>query len=145
MLKTKPPKYQAAFTLLELIVVIAVLAIVATYVLTRPDSSSAYRNDSVIEQIISSGRLAQQLSMNDSARAFVLSIQANQVNLLVDGSPFVSGNMSYPLNFGSQVTLSPITNITFSSLGETTATTINVQVDTTNQVCFEASGHIQRC
>lgn len=145
MKQFKPPLTQAAFTLLELIIVVTVVAILATYIAARPDTSSSYQHDSVVDQIISAGRLAQQLSMNDSDRTFSLSIQANQIDLLADGSSFNSGSVSYPLNFGSNVTLSPVTTISFNNLGTTTATTINVQMTSTIQVCFEASGYIQRC
>lgn len=145
MKQFKPPFIQAAFTLLELIIVVALIAILATYIAARTDSSTDYQQDSVAEQLISAGRLAQQLSMNDSARTFSLSIQANQINLLVDGSSFSSGSVSYPLNFGSNVTLSPVTTINFDNLGMTTATTITVQMTNSSQVCFEASGYIRRC
>ncbi len=140
-----PPDHLAAFTLLELIITIVILAILAVYVQSRFSSSSSYQENTVAEQIISAGQLTQQLSMNDSSRSFSLSIEANQINLLADGSPFSSGTMNFPLNFGSQVNLSPITSIIYSSMGETSDTTISVQVDNTVQVCFEASGYIHQC
>ncbi len=141
----KPPEHQAAFTLLELIIVIVILSIVSIYVLTRPDSASTYRQDAVIEQIIASATLTQQLSMNDSARTFALNIQSNQISLTEDGNPFSGGTTSYPLSFGSQVTLSPVTTVSFDTLGRTTAITVAVQTDTTKNVCFEASGYVHRC
>ena len=141
----KPPFQQAAFTLIELIIVVAILAILATYILTRPDSSQDYQQDAVIERLISSGRLAQQLSMNDSTRNFVLSIQANQIDLTVDGSSFASASINYPLTVSSNVTLSPVTTITFDNLGQTSSTTISVQGASTQQVCFESGGMIREC
>ena len=141
----KPPNRQAAFALLELIVVAVILAIISSYAFTRFSSSSSYRQDVIIEQIISAGHLTQQLSMNDSSRTFLLSIQTNQINLLADGISFSASGMNFPLVFDSKVVLSPISAISFDSLGRTTATTINVQLGNSRNVCFEASGLIHRC
>ncbi len=137
--------HRAAFTLLELIIVVVILGIIAAYVQSRFSSSDSYQQDSVVEQIISAGQLTQQLSMNDSARSFSLQIQAHQINLLVDGAPFTASIMNFPLNFGSKVTLSPITNISFDNLGSTSGQTVNVQIGTTEQICFEVSGYIHQC
>lgn len=137
--------FQAAFTLLELIIVVIILAIIGVYVQARFSSSDSYQQDTVIEQIISAGQLTQQLSMNDSSRNFSLSIQANQINLLSDGTAFSLGDVSFPINFGSKVTLSPVTSVVFDNLGATTAKTITVQLGETRQVCFESSGYIHRC
>lgn len=141
----KPPKYQAAFTLLELIISVVIIAILASYIQTRFVSSAGFMEDTVIEQIISAGQLTQQLSMNDSTRSFSLSIEPHQINLLADGITFSSGLMNFPLTFSSKVTLSPVTSIVYSSLGETLGTTINVLADESMNVCFEASGYIHRC
>ena len=143
--KFKPPVYQAAFTLLELIIVVAILAILVTYVQTRPDSSSAYYQDTIAEQLVASGRLAQQLSMNDSARNFALQITANQIDLTVDGVSFSAASENFPIIINNSLTLSPATTITFNNLGETSGTTITVQSDTAKLVCFESSGLIHRC
>ena len=150
MIYRKPPQNQAAFTLLELIIVIAITAILAAYILTRSHSSGSYQQDSVVEQIISAGRLAQQFAMNDSARAFSLSIQANQIDLYEDsGSGDVSispGSINFPLDFGSTVTLTPTSKISYDRQGTTTAITISVKVDSiTKDICFESSGYIHRC
>ena len=146
MLKNfKPPAHQAAFTLLELIIVVAILTILTTYITTRPDSSRDYSQDAVAEQVIAAGRLAQQLSMNDSSRAFSLSLAANQISVLADGAPFSAGSTSYPIAVDSQLTIAPVSNIIFDRLGQTTAVTISVTGNSTSQVCFEASGLIRRC
>ena len=145
MIESKPPFKQAAFTLLELIIVIAVLAIISSYILTRPDTSSDYQQDAIVEQLISSGQLAQQLSMNDSARAFSLVISANQIDLLADGVSFTTGNIGYPINVPAAITLNPAIVINFDNLGSTAGTIINVQGTTTDQVCFDAGGAIRQC
>jgi len=144
-MNTKPPLSLAAFTLLELIVVIVILAVVSSYVFTRFSQSSGYRQDTIVEQIISAGHLAQQLSMNDSSRTFSLSIQPSQINLLVDGVSFSTAGTSFPLIFDNSVNLSPTVNIVYDSLGETTATTVTLQLDTNQDICFESSGFIHRC
>ncbi len=145
----------AAFTLLELIIVISVLAILAIYIQSRPSSSNSYQQDTVIEKIISAGRLTQQLQMNDSTRNFSLSIQTNQIELLqnfvnppsadVSISP---GSVSFPLSFGTKISLSPPSTIIFDRLGgKATASTIIVAIDgePNKSVCFETSGYIRRC
>lgn len=141
----KPPLKQAAFTLIELIIVIIILAILASYVVSRFSSSDSFKQDAIIEQIISAGQLTQQLSMNDSSRSFSLSIQSNQINLLADASPFSAAGLEFPLVFDSSVTISPVVNISFDSWGETSATTISVQLGSTINICFESSGLIHRC
>jgi prepilin-type N-terminal cleavage/methylation domain-containing protein len=139
----KPPQLQVAFTLIELIIVVIILAIISAYTFAKFSSSSGYRLDATAETIIASGQLTQQLTMNDSLRSFSLSIQANQIDLLDGGSSFASGD--YPIQFDSSISLSPITTITFDSLGQTTATTITVSAGPSVDICFEASGLIRRC
>ena len=142
---SKPPFKQAAFTLIELIIVLIIVGILASYVATKFSSSDKFEQDSIASQIISAGQLTRQLSMNDSTRNFSLSIQSNQINLLVDGAPFSVGNTSFPIVFDSSVSLSPTTTINFDSWGTTTQTTIAIQVGTTANVCFEQSGFIHQC
>jgi len=133
-----------AFTLLELIIVIILLAIISSYVFTRFSSSTGYRLDAAVEQIISAGQLTQQLSMNDSQRNFSLSIQSSQVDLLVNGTGFTGAN-EFPIVFDSSITISPLSNITFDGLGRTTARTITVTSADSTSICFESSGLIHRC
>ncbi|MCW8875622.1 MAG: type II secretion system GspH family protein [Kangiellaceae bacterium] len=141
----KPPFKQAAFTLLELIVVIVVLSILAVYVQARFQDDDSYQKDVAVEQLISLARLTQQLAMNDSSRAFLLNIQTNQIDLLADGVSLAGSVSGVPVNLSSKVTLAPASNISFNSLGETTATTITVTVNTTQNVCIESSGYVRRC
>jgi prepilin-type N-terminal cleavage/methylation domain-containing protein len=145
--RIKPLSRQAAFTLLELIIVILILAIMAAYVQTRPSSSNSYKQDTVVEQIISSARLAQQLHMNDSSYVFRLVVQANQIDLQRDGASFSPSTLNFPLNFGANVTLAAtITPINFDRLGATTLNQINITIDGISKtVCLESSGYIHRC
>jgi prepilin-type N-terminal cleavage/methylation domain-containing protein len=141
----KPPSNQAAFTLIELIIVIVLAGILGSYAVSRFSSSDGYRLDTTAEKIISAGQLAKQLSMNDSARTFSLQIQANQVNLLVDGAPFNGGGVVFPLAIESSITLSPVTNVVFDGWGNTTAATITISGIESRAVCFEASGLVRSC
>jgi prepilin-type N-terminal cleavage/methylation domain-containing protein len=141
----KPPSFQAAFTLLELIIVIVVLTILSSYIFTQPDSSERYRRDTASEQLLIAASLAQQLSMNDSSRSFSLEIQPNQIDIQVDGSSLNVGSFNYPITLDSQVSLSPTVSLVFDQLGRTSATTITVQTDTAQLVCIEASGFVHRC
>lgn len=143
--RIKPPLNQAAFTLIELIVVVILLAIVSSYVFTRFSSSSSYKLDTIVEQIISAGHLTQQLSMNDASRVFSLNIQTSQIDLLVDGSSFSAGGMDFPLIFDSNVILSPTPTISFDSWGTTSTITIAVQLGNSQNICFESTGFIHRC
>jgi MSHA pilin protein MshC len=140
----KPPQYQAAFTLIELIIVVIILGILSAYIFSRGQSSGVYKQDAALAQIIAAGQLAQQLSMNENARNFSLSIQANQIAVQVGGSNFNAGATSYPLVFDSSITLSPTGTIAFDSQGETSATTITIN-GSTSSVCFETSGYIHKC
>lgn len=124
---------------------IIILSVISSYTLSKFSSSGGYKQDSIIEQIISAGQLVQQLSMNDSDRAFSLSIQSNQINILVDGTSFSASGTDFPLVFDSAVTLLPSTLITFNRLGETTTTTVNILLENSSNVCFESSGWIHQC
>jgi prepilin-type N-terminal cleavage/methylation domain-containing protein len=147
MTNSKPPIKQAAFTLLELIIVVLILAILAAYIQSRPSSSNSYRQDTVVEEIISSARLTQQLHMNDSSYVFRLVIQTNQIDLQRDGVSFSPSNIDFPLNFGNSVTLSStISPINFDRLGGTTLNQVNISVDgIIRSICFETSGYIHQC
>lgn len=145
MKNLKPLYLQAAFTLFELLLVLIILVILASQIQSRFLSSNDFNQDSVTAQIISAARLTQQLSMNDSSRSFVLIIQANQIDLQVDGTSINLETLDFPINFGSQITLSPIGNIVFDSLGSTTLQILNVQGNSIQQICFEASGYIHLC
>lgn len=141
----KLPRNQAAFSLLELIVVVIILSIVASYALTRFSDSNDYQIDTIAEQIISAGHLTQQLSMNDSSRIFSLSIETNQIDLRVDGVSFIATGTEFPLVFDDNLTLSPTSNIVFNSLGETTQLNLAIQLGNTVNICFESAGLIHRC
>ncbi len=145
MIECQPPYKQAAFTLIELIIVIIILGVLSIYIQSFFSTSSSYREDEVVEQIISSARLTQQLAMNDSTRNFSLVIASNQINLLVDGATFSQTGLTYPLQLGDQVTITPQATVMFDSLGRTPALTLNVLVEIGTQVCFESSGFVHRC
>ncbi|MGB0495083.1 MAG: hypothetical protein ACPGJI_01910 [Kangiellaceae bacterium] len=145
MMKKKPSLKTGAYSLIEFIITLLILSIVAIYIQSKFSSSDPYKQNTTVAQLISTARLAQQFSMNDSARAFVLKIQANQIDLTEDGSSMSIGTLNFPIALESGVTLSPITDITFNSLGETTSVTIQVSANTAQSVCFESSGYIHKC
>ena len=145
MIIPRPFAKQTAFTLIELVITLLILGIVAIYVQSKFSSSAGYKENTVIAQIISSARLTQQLSMNDSARSFYLIIQSNQIDLQDDGGSLSIGSTNYPISIESGVTLSPATTITFGQLGETVNLVLNVSAETTQQICFETSGYIHQC
>lgn len=145
MVTTKPFAKQTAFTLIELVITLIILGIVAIYVQSKFSATDSYKANTVIAQIISSARLTQQLTMNDSDRNFSLIIQSSQIDLQDDSGSLSVGNTNYPINIESGITLSPATTITFDQLGETTNLVLNISASTTQQICFEASGYIHQC
>lgn len=145
MKKIKPFANQTAFTLIELVITLLILGIVAAYIQSKFSSSAGYKENSVVAQIISSARLTQQLSMNDSARTFSLIIQSNQIDLQADGSSLSVGSTNYPIAIENNVTLSPAATISFSSLGATNNLVLNVTDQSTQQICFESNGYIHQC
>ncbi len=141
----KPFARQTAFTLIELVITLLILGIVAIYVQSKFTSTASYKENTVIAQIISSARLTQQLSMNDSTRNFSLVILSNQIDLQADGNSLSVGNTNYPIVIENGVTLSPAATINFDQLGATSNIVLNVSGKTTQQVCFETSGYIHQC
>jgi len=144
-LKTKPPTKQAAYSLIELVITLVILSIVAIFVQSKLPSSDRFKEETFAAQIISSARLAQQLSMNDSARSFALVIQSDRIDLTSEGSSMSIGGLNFPLLANNGVTLAPVTNIEFDGLGETAGVTVTVTAATTQSICFETSGYIHRC
>ncbi len=140
----KPFAKQTAFTLVELVITLLILGILSSYVLSKFTSTAGYKENTVIDQVISSARLAQQLSMNDSERTFSLIIQTNQIDLQADGISLSVGNSSYPIAIDNAVTLSPASTINFDQLGTTNYLVLNVTAETTQQIFFEASGYIHQ-
>lgn len=145
MIITKPFAKQTAFTLIELVITLVILGIVAIYVQSKFTSTASYKANTVIAQIISSARLTQQLSMNDSERDFSLEILSNQIDLQDNSGSLSVGSINYPISIENGVTLSPATTINFDRLGETTNFVLSISAETTQQVCFEASGYIHQC
>ncbi len=145
MNKLKPPHFQAAFSLLELVLAVIILAIISVYVSAKFSRSGSYQQDTIAEQIVSTGQLAQQLSMNDSSRSFSLLIENSQISLYADGTIFSSTGLQFPLIFNPQVTLSPTGSVGFNNLGNTSGIIINISIDGNQNVCFESSGLIHRC
>lgn len=143
--RCQPLVKQAAFTLLELILVVLILAITAAYVQTKIQKDDSYQLDGAVEQLISAGRLCQQLAMNDSQRAFSLQISSNQIDILADGISMSSQLEGLPVLLSSEIQLSPTGAVSFNGLGESTATTINVLMSQSKNVCFESSGLIHSC
>ena len=144
MIIPRPFAKQTAFTLIELVITLLILGIVAIYVQSKFSSSAGYKENTVIAQIISSARLTQQLSMNDSDRIFSLIIQANQIDRQADGFSLSVGNTSYPIAIDNAVTLSPASIINFDQLGGTNFLILNVTAETTQQIFFETSGYIHQ-
>jgi len=145
MKNIKPFVYQTAFTLVELIITLLILGIIFIYVQSKFSSSTTYKENTTVAQIISSAQLAQQLSMNDSERNFSLIIQTNQIDLQIDGASLSIGSMQFPISIDSAISISPVSTINFDPLGGTNNLVLSITAETTQQICFETSGYIHLC
>ncbi len=141
----KPLAKQAAFTFIELIVTLLIIGIVAAYAQSKFISTSSFKENAVIAELISSARLTQQLSMNDSDRNFSLVIQSNQLDVQADGISMSVGNINYPIVVDNAVSLSPASTILFTKKGASNNLVISVTGEITQQVCFETSGYVHLC
>ena len=139
------PGRSKGFTLLELIVVVLIGSLLAIYAMSRIDDKATYQTDSIAQQVISSINLTQQLAMNDAGRSFLLLINSSSIDLQADGSSMNINGYNFPLNFDSDVTLSPTTSLSFNSLGETSAITLTLNAGAVQQICVESSGYARLC
>ncbi len=135
----------AAFTLIETIAVLIVLGILSASVAPLFMQSSSFNARTTRDEIIASVRYAQQLASADQSLtiAFVtttttFSITRNGVAIALADS---SGN--YPRTLDDNLSLSPATTLTFSSLGDTTATTFTLNA--LEKICVAATGYAYAC
>lgn len=108
------------FTLLELIAILLVVVIIATFMITKTPSASLYSLSSVTEQLRRDIRYTQTLATSlNTNYSIVLSTNSYAI------SPTPPSG-AYSVTMPAGITLSPVT-ITFTSMGApTSATTITV-------------------
>ncbi len=140
--ESKPPVKQAAFSLLELIVVMVVVGILAAVAIPRFTSSSDFDSRAASAELVNHLQFAQQLAMNHTRNTITVSITATQIDIQSNGASV--GN--YPVDFAGLYDVSfSNANLTYDSLGETTATTITVTPASGVSICIENSGYAWLC
>ncbi|MCO7226305.1 prepilin-type N-terminal cleavage/methylation domain-containing protein [Pleionea sp. CnH1-48] len=138
----------AAFTLMELLIVIVIIGILSIVVAPRFSSSSEFSGRAAASELVSHLRYAQQLAMNNTAKSVRVIIGSQSVSIEQNLSPILSPQGdSYPHSFADQgVTFSPTATLTFNSSGEVSAaTTIAVTPSAGQQVCIESTGYAWLC
>lgn len=141
----------AAFTVIELIVVMLLIGIMAAVALPYFSRSEEYAVRTTRDELISAARYAQQLAMADSTRGIKLKITNTSfaITEIVSGSDVnlqqADGSGSFPRTTHSSVSMSPAATFTYSSLGATSALTININGISPEQVCIESTGFAHAC
>jgi prepilin-type N-terminal cleavage/methylation domain-containing protein len=138
----KPPIKQAAFSLLELVVVLVVIGILAAVALPRFLSRSDVDSRAAAAELVNHLQFAQQLAMNNTRNTIGVVISTSSIDIQSNGVSI----RGYPVDIATpySVTLSPV-SLTYTSMGETTATTINVTPSSGVSVCVENSGYAWLC
>ncbi len=144
--KRQPPQV-AAFSVLELIVVLIILGVLAASVLPRWPKSSDVAARAGRDDLLATLRYGQQLAMSDATRTFRVETSATSFSLTVDGTALAQpdGRGNYPQPLPDGATLAPAITLTYNGLGETTATVFTITAGDSWQVCVEASGYAHAC
>ncbi len=138
----KPPLKQAAFSLLELIVVIVVIGILVAIAIPRLGSNQSFESRAAAAELADRLTFAQQLAMNNTSKTTTASISGTSLDIQQDGTS-LSG---YPFDFSSEYNVSfSNVNLTYNSLGETTSATVTVTPSAGVDVCIEDSGYAWLC
>jgi len=140
MIMRKPPVKQAAFSLVELLVVITVIGILIAVAAPRFTNDDTIEARALASQIIGELRFAQQLAMNNTEKLASVTINSNQLSVAQDGSAL----NNYPKSLGNAVTVSDIA-LTYNSLGSTTAGQIDFSPNPGFAVCVESTGYARLC
>lgn len=137
----------AAFSLLELIVVLVILGILAVTIVPRLSRNSDVAARAARDELLAALRYGQQLAMADATRTIRFISTANSYSLTADGTalPLPEGGGQYPRALPNGVSLTPVTSLTFNSLGETTATTFTASAGDSWRACIESSGYAHVC
>ena len=133
---------QYGFTLVELIVTIIIVGVLAVSVLPRFFGANQISSVTAREVTISALRRAQQVAMNGGNGA--------NVNLVTDNGNnrirITHTGPDSPIDFSipSDITMT-VVSLNYDSLGNTTATTINLSGTSTTCVQVETTGYAHAC
>ncbi|NVJ51318.1 MAG: prepilin-type N-terminal cleavage/methylation domain-containing protein [Gammaproteobacteria bacterium] len=140
LLWLKPPVKQAAFSLLELIVVILIIGILTAAAIPRFSSDIQTNARSAAAIVVNELRFAQQLAMNNTERTSALTLNSNQITISQDGTSL----NAYPITLDQSVTFDDVV-VTFDSNGNAPATTISITPDPGFSVCVVNTGFAYLC
>ena len=137
----------AAFSLLELIIVMIVLGILAVMVIPRLPRSGDVAARGARDEVLAALRYGQQLAMADASRSIKFISNTNSYSLTADDVALLlpEGGGSYPRALPSAVSMSPAATLSYDALGETTATTFTLTAGDSWQVCVESTGYAHAC
>ena len=113
-------RHQAAFTLVELIVVILLTSILAVSVAPRFFGTKSYEDRKVRDELLTALRHTQQMAMTRGGNVQLILTGSGFTVQLSDGTPLRSpeGQIPYQRTFPSAVTVNPATTITYDRLGQ---------------------------
>ena len=133
---------QSGFTLVELVVVIVLLAVLASVATSRFTDSALFRLQTTRDDIVAGLFYAQQLAMARGDTATIeFDATANSINVQQDNTDLATS--PYPLALPSDLSLSPITTLVYDKLGRTANTTFTLTDSSgaTATITVEATGY----
>ncbi len=145
-LNKKPPVKQAAFSLMELVVVIMVIGILVAVVAPRFGSSDSFDSRAAAAELVSHLKFAQQLAMNNTSRSYRAVVSATQVDVQFDSGAGYSSIANYPVDFTQNyAAIFSAATFNYDSMGNSNSATISVSPSSGVSVCVEGSGYAWLC
>jgi hypothetical protein len=107
--------------------------------------SSDFSARTTRDEIISTVRYAQQLASSNREHTVRFTTTSTNYSIFIDDVAIAlpEGGGNYPRTLDSNLNLSPATTLTFSSLGDTTATTFTLNA--LEKICVAATGYAYAC
>lgn len=140
--KKKQPPQVAAFSLLELIIVLILVGVLAAVAVPRFGQQSDIVLRTARDDLLLALRDAQQKAMADGRTIRFVST-SNSISITADGTPLplpqLDGNYPRPLPNG--VSLAPAVTLNYDRLGNTAATTFTLTGAGTLYVCVRVTGY----
>lgn len=154
-------KKHAAFTIIELIVILVIIGILAVTVAPKLLGKNEFAAVAVRDQIIAQLRLGQLRAMNDRSACYAVRVSSSIIGLyqqanctggfVVDSATELEGGVS--VSIGTASTTLTTLNILFDGTGRPNGghcsadsrCTLTVSAGNTAKACFEAEGYVHGC